>query len=90
MACLQIMCPNICPLELLAAKRTWEVRANLTSWSLRPHLGLEDREAGGVSQGDGAGQVGRGQALQASQVVTVVQGFCSEWWEATEESQSGE
>lgn len=68
------------------SKQTW----SLSSWSLRPHLGLEDREAGGVSQGDGAGQVGRGQTLQALQVVTVVQGFCSEWREAIEESQSGE
>ena len=51
---------------------------------------VEDREAGGVSQGDGAEQVGRGQTLQALQVVTVVQGFCSEWQEAIEESQSGE
>ena len=63
---------------------------SLSSWSLRSHLGLEDREGEGVSQGDGAGQVGRGQTLQASQVMSVVQGFCSEWWEAIEGSQSGE
>lgn len=53
-------------------------------------FGAGGQRGRGVSQGDGAGQVGRGQTLQASQVMRVVQGFCSEWWGAIEGSQSGE